>query len=92
VRHQLMLLDTLRASGRTVVATIHDLGMAASHFDHVVVLANGGVLAAGPAREALSPANVATAFHVVAHHVTAPDGSRELVCTAPLPDPDREEN
>jgi len=92
VRHQLMLLDTLRASGRTVVATIHDLGMAASHFDHVVVLADGGVLSAGPAREALSPSNVATAFHVVAHHVTAPDGSQELVCTAPLPDPDREEN
>ena len=91
VRHQLQLLETLRASGRTVVATIHDLSMAASHFDRVVVLASGGVLATGPAEEALSPSNVATAFHVVAHHVTTPEGSRELVCTAALPEPSRKE-
>lgn len=91
VRHQLQLLETLRASGRTVVATIHDLSMAASHFDRVVVLADGGVLATGPAEEALSPSNVATAFHVIAHHVTTPEGSRELVCTAALPEPSRKE-
>ena len=84
-------LETLRASGRTVVATIHDLSMAASHFDRVVVLADGGVLATGPAEEALSPSNVATAFHVIAHHVTTPEGSRELVCTAALPEPSRKE-
>ncbi|MCP2379355.1 ABC transporter ATP-binding protein [Cutibacterium modestum] len=90
VRHQLQLLETLRASGRTVVATIH-VSMAASHFDRVVVLASGGVLATGPAEEALSSSNVATAFHVVAHHVTTPEGSRELVCTAALPEPSRKE-
>jgi len=56
-----------------------------------IVVAGGGVVPAGPAEEALSPSNVATAFHVIAHHVTTPEGSRELVCTAALPEPSRKE-
>ena len=48
VHHQLHLLKVLRESGRTILATIHDLDLAMSHFDQVVVLYDGTMLCAPP--------------------------------------------
>lgn len=64
VRHQLHLLHVLRDSGRTIVATIHDLDLAVSHFDQVVVVGNGGVVAAGSPQEVLTPEIVSQVFGV----------------------------
>ncbi len=51
----LALLDRLAAGGVTVLAAMHDLTLAASHADHVVVLSHGRVAAAGPTGETLTP-------------------------------------
>lgn len=75
VRHQLQLLKLIRESGNTVVANIHDLDLALSHFDRVVVLHDGGVLAVGPTGEVLIPETLRTAFDVQAF-VTEVPGAR----------------
>lgn len=51
LRWQLDVLDTVRGlaerEGAIVMLAIHDLNLALRHCDHIVVLGNGGVLAAG---------------------------------------------
>lgn len=70
VHHQLHLLKVLRESGRTIVATIHDLDLAMAHFDHVVVLHKqpnddvAGVLATGHPHDVLIPETIRETFDV----------------------------
>jgi iron complex transport system ATP-binding protein len=64
IRHQLELLALLRGLGLTVIATLHDLTLAAEFADRVVMLHDGRILADGPPETALSEANLATAFRV----------------------------
>lgn len=62
--HQISLLDTLRrlaAAGRTVVAAVHDVALAAAAFDRLVLLAGGRVAADGP------PERVVTEETLAAH-------------------------
>lgn len=64
---QLLALELLREeaqAGRAVVATLHDLGLAARACDRIVVIAGGRTLADGPPHEALSPAVLAEAFRL----------------------------
>lgn len=49
------------AQGRTVIAAIHDLALARTHFSHAVLL-DTRLIAAGPTVEALSSSNVDLAF------------------------------
>lgn len=52
----LELVDRLRAQqGLTVVATIHDLGLAAQYSDHLHLLVDGRVVATGTPEEVLVP-------------------------------------
>ncbi|MEO9323975.1 ABC transporter ATP-binding protein [Nocardioides sp. C4-1] len=69
VRHQLDLLALLRASGRTVVTAIHDLALAAAHFDRVVVLHDGVVHASGTPSAALAPDVIDHVFGVPAAYL-----------------------
>lgn len=65
--HQLDAADLMRrlaAEGRGVVVTLHDLHMALRVADRVIVLAEGLVSAEGPAREALTPAILASAYGI----------------------------
>ncbi|NHN49702.1 ATP-binding cassette domain-containing protein [Halostella sp. JP-L12] len=65
VNHQvetLELVSDLVADGKTAVAAIHDLNLAARYCDELVMLADGGVLAHGTPAEVLSEANLADAF------------------------------
>ncbi len=62
---QLLTLDLLRARARkgdAVVATLHDLSLAARGCDRVVVLHEGRVSSDGPPREALSSRILAEVF------------------------------
>ncbi|GGC63137.1 ABC transporter ATP-binding protein [Hoyosella rhizosphaerae] len=56
--HQVDVLDLLqdlhRDSGRTIVAVLHDLNLAARYADHLIVMKGGKVVAAG------APSNVVT--------------------------------
>ncbi|WP_297507998.1 ABC transporter ATP-binding protein [uncultured Caulobacter sp.] len=75
---QLLTLDLLRAEaakGAAVVATLHDLGLAARCCDRIIVLSHGRIVAEGPPREALS--------RFILSHVFRLDG--ELVETSAGP-------
>ena len=49
------LLKELNADGLTVICVLHDLNLALTYFNRLLVLSQGGVAAWGPAEEALSP-------------------------------------
>ena len=66
IRHQLELLVLLKGLGLTVIATLHDLTLAAEFSERVLILRDGRVLADGPPDQALSEATLADAFHVKA--------------------------
>ncbi|KRB76598.1 histidinol phosphatase [Nocardioides sp. Root190] len=52
--HQIDLLATVRELGLTVIAALHDLDLAAAFCDHLVVLRDGRVVAAGAPPEVLT--------------------------------------
>jgi iron complex transport system ATP-binding protein len=66
VNHAVETLELVRAfvddGDRGAIAAIHDLDAAARYCDEVVVLANGGVRAAGPPEDVLSASTVGAAF------------------------------
>ena len=49
-------------AGKTVIAAIHDLTLAAQFCDTAAMLSDGGVLAMGKPEEALTPANIRAAY------------------------------
>ncbi|UOE43159.1 ABC transporter ATP-binding protein [Agromyces larvae] len=82
VRAQLVTLDLLRrlaADGLTVLAALHDLGLAASYADHVVVLAEGRVVAAGPTDRVITASLVRDVWGVDAEVTRHPRTGRPVV-------------
>ena len=77
INHQvrtLELVSELTGEGRTAIAAIHDLNLAARFCDELVVLADGDVLASGPPESVLTETTVSAAFDtpaaVTRHPVT----------------------
>ncbi|ASO20579.1 iron complex transport system ATP-binding protein [Actinoalloteichus hoggarensis] len=64
ISHQHELLSTVRGLGRTTIAALHDLNLAARYCDHVVVLQAGCVIAAGPPRQVFTPELIRATFRV----------------------------
>lgn len=68
VRHRLtimsMLRELVRRHGKTVLTVTHDLNLAGSFCDHMVLLHQGRVHAAGPTAQVLTPENIAEVFGV----------------------------
>ncbi|HEY6801358.1 MAG TPA: ABC transporter ATP-binding protein, partial [Agromyces sp.] len=66
VSHQLELLDLLtesnRAHGTTVVMVLHELNLAARYADHLVVIDDGRIAAAGEPAEVMTVATIGSAF------------------------------
>ena len=84
IRHQHALLRVVRGLGRTVIAAIHDLDLAATYFDHIVVLNDGGVAADGKPSEVLTPELVGDVFGMAASMVTDPaTGEPRLLLSYP---------
>lgn len=74
---ELLALDRLRAAargGRAVLATLHDLSLAARYCDRLVVLAGGRIAAEGPWREALGPATLEGVFGLAGTILETPAG------------------
>ena len=65
----------LAAEGRSVVVSLHDLGLAARHCTRLVVLAGGGVAADGAPGAVLTPALVASVFGVTAFAAQTAQGT-----------------
>lgn len=76
VNHQveiLSLVADLAASGKTVVAAIHDLDLAARFCDELLLLAGGSCIDRGPPAEVLSAETIESAF-----------GARSVVSSNPV--------
>jgi iron complex transport system ATP-binding protein len=80
LRHQLAVYRLLRdlASNALVVAVTHDLNLALTFADHVLVLDRGKLAAEGPTREVLTSALLDRVFGVHAETGTRHDGSPYL--------------
>ncbi|WP_255190795.1 ATP-binding cassette domain-containing protein [Natronobeatus ordinarius] len=75
VNHQVETLDLVREltdDGKTAVAAIHDLDLAARYCDRLVVLADGVVCGQGPAEDVLSAETISRAFDATAAVTTNP--------------------
>jgi iron complex transport system ATP-binding protein len=77
IGHQLdalTLFRSLAAEGAGVVATLHDLTLAARLADRLVVLAEGRVAASGPPDEVLTPSLLAEVYGIEAGVLAHPGG------------------
>ncbi|GAA1391508.1 ABC transporter ATP-binding protein [Kitasatospora putterlickiae] len=83
LRHQLDVLDLVAdlhaEAGRTVVMVLHDLGQAARYADHLVVLQDGRLAAAGAPGEILTAELVERVFQVPCQVVPDPETGTPLV-------------
>ncbi|MGW7287416.1 ABC transporter ATP-binding protein [Streptomyces sp. NPDC054847] len=75
IQHQHDLLRLVSGLGVTSVVALHDLNLAAMYCDHVVVLRQGSVVAAGTPQEVLTERLIADVYGVrVAVTAPEPDG------------------
>ncbi len=70
----LRLFRDLAAEGRTVLASIHDLGLAARFCTRLVLLAEGRILADGTAYAVLQDDLLRRAFGITVRRIDTPDG------------------
>jgi iron complex transport system ATP-binding protein len=87
VAAQLEVLDLLGAlarAGTTVVAALHDLSLAASHADAIVVMSHGRVVASGPTEDTLTPELVREVYGVEAVWVDNPLTRRKFLMVGRL--------
>jgi iron complex transport system ATP-binding protein len=64
----------LAQAGRSVIVSLHDLGLAARHCSRILLLADGGIAADGPPGEVLTPDRLARVFGIRAWFGTTEDG------------------
>ena len=85
LRHQVevmeLLVDLNERDGTTIVAVLHDIGLAAHFFPRVVVLDRGRLVADGPPRDALDADRIRDVFGVDPALVRLPAEARRA--TAP---------
>ena len=74
---QIRAMKVFRAladEGRAVVASIHDLGLAARHCTRLVMMARGRIVADGAPVDVLTAAHLTDVFGVRAYYAQTPDG------------------
>lgn len=75
--HQIATMEVfagIAATGRGVMLTLHDIGLAARHCSRLIILSEGGILADGPPAKVLSEETLARAFGITAFHASSSDG------------------
>ena len=75
--HQIGIMEVLRAyagAGRTVIAVLHDLSLAARYCDRLVLLDEGAVKADGRPEDVLTPENLEAVYRIRA--IIGGDGER----------------
>ena len=78
------LLHRLTDERMTVVAALHDLGLAATYAEHVIVLRDGRVVAAGPTGATLTPELIREVYGVEATVLQNPVTGRPVIAFSPL--------
>lgn len=81
IQHQLGMMDLVRASGKTVLAALHDLNIAAAYCDWLYALQDGRLVGSGRPRDLLTPAFIRQVYHVEAR-VAEVDGQMVVVYRA----------
>ncbi len=82
----LALLVSLAAAGTTVLAALHDLGLAATYSDHVIVLRDGRVVAAGATSTTLTPELIREVYGVEATVLQNPTTGRPVIAFSAIAD------
>jgi len=72
-----LIKDLARERQLTVLLTLHDPNMASLFADHVILLAEGRIVAHGPPLEVITPAHMAAIYHLEVEMVNA--GARHLL-------------
>ncbi|MFC7222966.1 heme ABC transporter ATP-binding protein [Halalkalicoccus sp. GCM10025322] len=94
INHQLRTLELVRDlvdDGKTVIAAIHDLNLAAHYCDELVLLADGRVLESGPPERVLTESNLGRAFDTRAVVSRHPVTGAVYVTALPETNPERRE-
>ncbi|WP_166435385.1 MULTISPECIES: ABC transporter ATP-binding protein [Paracoccus] len=68
------LFRRLAGQGHAVLASLHDLGLAARHCTRLILLHQGRIAADGPPQAVLTAANLARVFGITAHLAQGPGG------------------
>lgn len=76
------LLRDLVAAGKTVIAAVHDLTLAAQFADEAVLLHQGRCAAVGSVREVLTPANIRRVYGAEVRIIDHPETGRPVVVNA----------
>lgn len=75
--HQISTMETFSAlarAGRSVLVSLHDLGLAARHCTRLILLSEGGIAADGPPGQVLTVARMAEVFGIHAYFRETEDG------------------
>lgn len=64
IKYGIELMETLKSSGKTIVITLHDLNLAMSYCDKIVVIKNGKLLSIGNPREVLTEKKLKEIFEM----------------------------
>lgn len=91
LKHRVEVLREVRAfvrPGRAALIVSHDLSLAARACDRVVLLGEGGVVAAGTPAEVLTRPHLRRAYEIEALRFEAPDGSIVVVPELDAADPE----
>lgn len=81
INHQvelMHLMHELQTQGKKVIAVLHDLNQASRYCDHLVMLANGRVMAQGAPDEVMKPELLKTVFGVEAEIHPEPVSGRPM--------------
>ena len=79
IRQQLEILNLLKDLSITVITSLHDLNMARSNCDEILLLKDGCSLGFGKPNLILSESNISEAFRVKAsHELLTPSNSRQI--------------
>ncbi|MFC6614681.1 heme ABC transporter ATP-binding protein [Halopenitus salinus] len=86
INHAVRTLELVRelvADGKTVVAAIHDLNLAARYCDELALLSDGSIRAAGPPRQVLTASTLRDAFDARTLVTDRPGTAAPLVTALP---------
>ena len=79
IRQQLEILNLLKDLSITVITSLHDLNMARSNCDEILLLKDGCALGFGKPNLILSESNISEAFKVKAcHELLTPSNSKQI--------------
>lgn len=88
IRHQTRVLDIVASQGVTVLAALHDLGLAALYCDRVVLLADGRLHSSGTPADVITTENISAAYEADVLVIPHPEtGVPQILPRRPFAEP-----